>query len=105
MLFNVPVLFLACEYAIISKKSRLSCVWIAYRFKHDDEEGAELDDDSFKYFVGVINEYRNSAAHEGEYWEYCFNNNFDGYLVPPVVRIDLENFSGRDEKKKALFHY
>lgn len=74
--------------------------YIACRFKHDNEEGTELEDNSFKYFVGVINEYRNCAAHEGEYWEYCFNNNYDGYPVLLVVKIDLENFSGRDEKKK-----
>ena len=75
--------------------------YIAFRFKHDDEEITEAPEDSFKQFIGVINEYRNCAAHEGEYWEYCFNNNYDGHPVLLVVKIDLASFSGNDEKKKA----
>lgn len=74
--------------------------YIADRFAHDDEEIVDERQDSFRQFVGVINEYRNCAAHEGEYWEYCFNNNHDGYPVPLVVKVDLKNFSGKNEKKK-----
>lgn len=73
--------------------------YIACRFKHDDEE-LEIQENSFKQFVGVINEYRNCAAHEGDYWDYCFNNNNDGYPVQLIVKIDLERFSGKDIQKK-----
>ncbi len=74
--------------------------YLASRFKHDDEEKVKEQVASFKQFVGVINEYRNCAAHEGDYWNYCFNNNDDGYPISLVVRIDLENFSGNECKKR-----
>lgn len=83
------------EYTPVADKQYIAC-----RFKHDDEETVEGKEDSFKQFVGIINEYRNCAAHEGEYWEYCFNNNHDAHSVPLIVKIDLDKFSGREDRKK-----
>lgn len=78
--------------------------FIAKRFAHDDEEHvlSKKHEDSFKQFVGVINEYRNCAAHEGDYWNYCFNNNFnkDEYPVLLILKLDIENYSGNKSKKK-----
>lgn len=39
----------------------------------DDEETSDnLTEDPFKQFINVLNEYRNCASHEGEYWDICF---------------------------------
>ncbi len=78
-------------------------VYIAERFKHDDEEVPEDDEDSFKQFVGVLNEYRNAAAHEGEYWEYCFSKVNSDTPMLIVLDIDLDKFSSKD-KKRHCFH-
>lgn len=77
--------------------------YISERFTHNDEEGFDKTEDAFRQFVGVLNEYRNCATHEGEYWDFCFNNNRDGYPMLLVLDIDLENFSHRN-KKEHCFH-
>ncbi len=79
--------------------------FISKRFKHDDEDSQTIKNDSFKQFVGVINEYRNCAAHEGDYWNYCFNNNADRDTWPIqfILKIDLTNFSPNN-KKEHCFH-
>lgn len=56
------------------------------------------DEDSFEQFVGVLNEYRNCAAHEGEYWDYCFNNDSEQKPVSIFVKIDLERYSSKNKK-------
>ncbi len=56
------------------------------------------DEDSFEQFVGVLNEYRNCAAHEGEYWDYCFNNDSEQTPVSIFVKIDLEKYSSKNKK-------
>lgn len=79
-------------------------LFIAKRFAHDDEEqiDSKKQEDSFRQFIGVLNEYRNCAAHEGDYWNYCFNNNFnrDEYPILLVLELDIENYSGNKKKKK-----
>lgn len=77
--------------------------YIAEHFTHDDREDFDKAEDSFRQFVGVLNEYRNCATHEGEYWDFCFNNNQNGYPMSLALDIDLENFSPRN-KKKHCFH-
>lgn len=37
-------------------------------------QGFCADEDNFWWFINVLNEYRNAAAHEGQYWDTCFNN-------------------------------
>lgn len=59
--------------------------------------------DGFQCFIGALNEYRNRAAHEGNYWDYCFNNNNDGTPLLVFLNIDLENFS-RNNKKTHCFY-
>lgn len=80
--------------------------YIANRFAHDDEEQIDSNnqENSFQQFVGVINEYRNCAAHEGDYWNYCFNNNSDKdeYPVLLVVKIDLEKYSRKNKKEHCF---
>lgn len=68
-----------------------------------DEDSDNMQYDGFKYFIGAINEYRNCAAHEGDYWDYCFNNNNDGYPLLILLNIDLQKFS-RNNKKEHCFH-
>lgn len=65
----------------------------------------EDEEDPFRQFIGVINEYRNCAAHEGNYWDYCFNNEVDSdkYPLRLIVRIDLKEFK-RENKKLHHFH-
>lgn len=77
--------------------------FITDHFTHDDEEFASPEGDSFKQFIGVLNEYRNCATHEGEYWDVCFDNNRDEGPLLLVLNIDLENFSSLN-KKEHSFH-
>lgn len=44
--------------------------YIRTHFRHDDDDPFDPEEDSFKQFIGVLNEYRNCAAHEGDYWDY-----------------------------------
>lgn len=75
--------------------------YISKRFKHDDEEKTNREEDSFQQFVGLINEYRNCAAHEGDYWNYCFNNNVDRDVFPVtlIMKIDLDSYSRKNKKE------
>lgn len=41
----------------------------------EDEDSNQ--EDSFWQFISVLNEYRNCATHEGEYWDFCFNNDYE----------------------------
>ena len=78
--------------------------YIAKRFRRDDEDAVNTNEDSFQQFVGVINEYRNCAAHEGDYWDYCFNNNAERDEWPAllVVKIDLERYSIKGKKEHCF---
>lgn len=76
--------------------------YIAKHFAHDDEEVIDQKEDSFKQFVGVLNEYRNCATHEGEYWDFCFANHQDGYSLLLPISIDLENFSSKNKKSHCF---
>ena len=67
--------------------------FITSNFVHDDEEGIQTDDDPFMQFVGVINEFRNCAMHEGEYGSFCFNNNNTGYPMLFVLDMDVKEFT------------
>ncbi len=80
-------------------------LFISKRFKLDDEEASETSKSSFRHFVGVINEYRNCAAHEGDYWNYCFNNNADKDENPVllIVKIDLDNYSHKNKKEHCFW--
>lgn len=75
------------EYTTIEDKA-----FISANFKHDDEE-AQGGEDSFMQFIGVINEFRNCAMHEGEYGNYCFNNNNNGYPILFVLDLDVREFT------------
>ena len=70
-----------------------------------DENLIKEEEDPFRQFIGVINEYRNCAAHEGNYWDYCFNNEAecDKHPLRLIVRIDLVDFK-RENKKLHHFH-
>ena len=76
--------------------------YISERFTHNDEEGLEKTEDSFRQFIGALNEYRNCATHEGEYLDFCFNNNRNGYPMLLVLDIDLESFSPRNKKEHCF---
>lgn len=76
--------------------------YIAEHFAHDDEECCDETEDSFEQFLGVLNEYRNCATHEGEYWDFCFNNNQDEYPIHLVINIDLEKFSPHNKKEHCF---
>ena len=71
---------------------------------HNDEDhistpGLHEQEDSFQQFIGVIHEYRNCAAHQGEYWEFCFANNTDGYPTLLILNIDLEHYSRKNKRE------
>lgn len=76
--------------------------YIRTHFWHDDDDRFDPKEDSFRQFIGVLNEYRNCAVHEGDYWDYCFNNNCDGFSALLVLCIDPYSFS-RKQKKEHCF--
>lgn len=94
------------------KKKLLFDFFIGYTSEEDKKcirkhfahgtQGLYEDEDAFEQFVGVLNEYRNCAAHEGEYWDYCFQN---GSVLTPLsitVKIDLENYSSKNKKEHTF---
>lgn len=73
--------------------------YIAARFALDDGEKA-TSKNSFDLFIAVLNEYRNCATHEGEYWDFCFVNSEDEYPLILSLSISLEK---NESKKKHYF--
>lgn len=47
-------------------------------------------DVSFWRFISVINEYRNCATHESDYWDICFNNENGEDKTPILVSVDAQ---------------
>lgn len=74
--------------------------YIRSHFAHGSQ--GLYDEDSFEQFVGVINEYRNCAAHEGEYWDYCFNNIYKRKPLSIMIKIDLDNYSMKNKKNHVF---
>lgn len=78
--------------------------FISAHFAHDDDDSAsDSSEDSFKQFIAVLNEYRNCAAHEGDYWNYCFTGAPDDCPALLIVNIDLKNYS-RKNRREHCFH-
>ena len=57
--------------------------------------------DSFEIFLYVMNEVRNSAIHDGAYWEHFFNNHGDEPLLFQL-KVNLHRYKG-DQKKLHTF--
>lgn len=76
--------------------------FIADNFTHNDDEIITEKEDSFMQFVGMLNEYRNCATHEGEYWNFCFNNNANDYPILLSLNIDLEKYSPNNKKEHCF---
>ena len=55
--------------------------------------------DTFELFLNVMHEVRNSAIHDGAYWEHFFNNHGDEPLQFQLM-IDLDKFSPKIEDKQ-----
>lgn len=55
-------------------RNNFSCEDFNNESDNADDEGTSdnLPEDTFKQFINVLNEYRNCASHEGEYWDLCF---------------------------------
>ena len=85
-----------------TKKKTTVKIFIRQNFFCDDGEctlkSKMQKGDPFKQFIGVFNEYRNCATHEGEYWEFCFSRG-DGDPVYLIVEINLETFSYKNKKE------
>lgn len=83
--------------------------FISAHFSHDDDDSAsDGSEDSFKQFIAVLNEYRNCAAHEGDYWNYCFTGAPDDCPTLLIVNIDLENYSKKNKREhcfRTSIHY
>lgn len=47
------------------------------------------NEDSFALFISALNELRNSALHEGEFYDFFFNNSSDQTLLSVFVKYDL----------------
>ena len=69
--------------------------------KEKSEQEPEWEDrsDTFELFLNVMNEVRNSAIHDGAYWEHFFNNHGEEPLQFQLM-IDLDKFSPKLEDKQ-----
>lgn len=67
----------------------------------ESEPEPEWEDhsDTFELFLNVMNEVRNSAIHDGAYWEHFFNNHGEEPLQFQL-KIDLDKFSPKTEDKQ-----
>lgn len=73
--------------------------FIASHFFHDDDDSPnDGTEDNFKLFIAVLNEFRNCATHEGEYWDFCFNNNGDNCPIIMWVKINLVRYSRKGKR-------
>lgn len=76
--------------------------FIRKHFYRDDDEPVIPAEDSFRQFIGVLGEYRNCAAHEGAYWNFCFNNNEPRVPLMLIVNIDLERYTKKGKKEHCF---
>lgn len=71
----------------------------------DADKGIELSndgqEDSFWQFISVLNEYRNGASHEGEYWDICFKNDNRRTPISLYATVWLSNEEQQLAKKQA----
>lgn len=65
-----------------------------YLFSDENEFSKE---DTFWQFISVLNEFRNCAAHEGAYWEYCFSNSSDGTPLLFTIKSQLQDGSPKKD--------
>ena len=49
----------------------------------------------FQYFIGVLNELRNGAAHEGDFWDTCFTKGSNSSLIFSV-EIDFDGYTRKN---------
>ena len=70
--------------------------YIKKRFAHGGQ-GLYPNEDSFWQFISVLNEYRNAAAHEGQYWDTCFNNYSEQAPISIVINTQLEQNTARTD--------
>lgn len=60
-------------------------------------QGLYPNEDSFWQFVCVLNEYRNAAAHEGQYWETCFKNDKRRTPLSIIVKTQIDKSSPKTD--------
>lgn len=70
--------------------------YIKKHFKHSTQ-GLCPDEDGFWQFISVLSEYRNAAAHEGRYWDTCFNNNCSRTPLSIITKAQLNKNSEKAE--------
>ena len=73
--------------------------YIRKHFAHG-EQGLYPDEDGFWQFISVLSEYRNAAAHEGQYWDSCFNNYNSRTPLSIMAKAQLDKNS---KKAKHVF--
>ena len=54
---------------------------------------------SIREFANILYEFRNSAAHEGQYWDCCFKNSRGDYPMSFLVEIDIQSFKRKAKKE------
>lgn len=73
-----------------------------YICKHFSRIGDEINgtEDTFWQFISMLNECRNCATHEGEYWDLCFNN---GDSQTPLLIVSVAQLHGNAKKEQYGF--
>lgn len=75
----------SCDKAFIGE--HFSCI----------EKMGASEEERFRYFIGVMNELRNGAAHEGNFWDMCFATGRDNSGQVFTMDIDLEKYSFKNK--------
>lgn len=70
--------------------------YIRKHFAHG-EQGLYPDEDGFWQFISVLSEYRNAAAHEGQYWDTCFKNYSSRTPLSIMTKAQLDKDSKKAE--------
>ena len=70
--------------------------FICSHFRCEEDDTSSMDV-SFWRFISVINEYRNCATHEGEYWDICFHNDRDKTPLLVIVKARLNKGAPKTE--------
>lgn len=75
--------------------------YIRDHFTHCPEYPEESED-SFQQFIGMLNECRNAAIHEAEYWESYFTDSNSQTPQRICMKIDLNHYSPKNKTTECF---
>lgn len=74
-----------------------------YEWVGSGQVKGEEEIDPFKQFLKMLHEYRNSAVHEGKYWDHCFPQDAE-YPLLCSLDVDFRIFEALPKKERIIRH-